>query len=117
MATGLPSIIATQSVTIVRPTMVTDHNVSVPDYTLAPAETVTVTGCSVQPGAGGEDRNQRDAIQGDFDVWVPLGVTVGPFDRVLVEGYSGYLRITGQPEYWAVGRLEHEVLHLSAWKG
>jgi hypothetical protein len=42
---------------------------------------------------------------------------VGAFDRVSVPDYPGYLKITGQPEVWAPGLLQHVVLHLEAWKG
>lgn len=114
---GLPALIAGQSIEIQRPVMVKDHGSDVPDWSQEPLETLTVTGCSVQPGAGSSDRIGRDAVQSGWTAWVPLGTEVGVFDRVAVPGYPGYLQITGQPEYWATGWLQHEVLHLEAWKG
>lgn len=117
MPSGLPASIATQVITILRPQMIVDHGTSVPDWTLPPAETVNVPGCSVQPATGSDNRTNRDAIESVWDVWVPLGTVVGVFDRVIVDGYSSFLIIDGQPEYWGVGRLEHQVLHLVSWKG
>lgn len=117
MTTGLPALIARQVISIERPVMVRAHGVDQADWSQDPVETVTVPGCSVQPGSGADDRVGRDSISSDWKVWAPLGTSVGPFDRVTVPGYPGYLAITGQPEHWAPGLLQHTVLHLEAWKG
>lgn len=117
MTAGLPSLIARQAITIERPVMVKIHGVEQADWSQPPADSVIVPGCSVQPGTGGDDRVGRDGIQSDWKVWAPLGTTVGPFDRVTVPGYPGYLTTTSQPEVWAPGLLQHVVIHLTDWKG
>jgi hypothetical protein len=47
---GLPPI-ATDTITIVHPVIVTDHGAQVPDWS-QPATVTTVEGCSVQPSGG-----------------------------------------------------------------
>lgn len=117
MTAGLPALLARQTITIERPVMAKVHGVDQADWSQDPAEIVDVSGCSVQPGSGSADRVGRDGISSDWKVWAPLGTTVGPFDRVTVPDYPGYLAITGQPQVWAPGLLQHVVLSLDAWKG
>jgi len=114
---ALPSL-ARDVMTILRPTMVVDHGASVPDWTQPPRETVNVTGCSVQPAAGADDREHRDSISAVFTVWAPPGTEIGSLDRVLVDEYDGPLQITGERLTWAVdSKLDHVVFDLTAWRG
>ena len=113
---GLPPL-ANQTVTIERPQTIVDHGSVVPDWSVPPAETVTVTGCSVQPAGGGEDRLHRDQVAAQFTLFAPAGVAIGGLDRVLVGGYPNPLRIAGEPQRWDPGFLNHIEVPLVAWEG
>ena len=98
--------------------MIRDHGSTVPDWTQPPSETINVTGCSVQPAAGADDRSHRDSMSAIFTVWAPVGTVVGTFDRVLVDEYDGPLMITGEPLKWSNKQdLDHVVIDLTAWRG
>lgn len=113
----LPAI-ARDVITILRPVTVIDHGAKVADWTQPPAETITVTGCSVQPAGGSEDRSHRDAISAVFTVWAPLGTEVHALDRVHVDAYDAPLMITGEPLNWSVQQqLDHVVIDLTEWRG
>lgn len=113
----LPSI-ARDVMTVLRPVMVSDHGSLVPDWTQPPAETVNVSGCSVQPSTGADDRSHRDSMNAIFTVWAPPGTVVGTYDRVMVDEYSGPLMITGEPLVWSNKfGLDHVQINLSDWKG
>lgn len=89
------------------------HNVS-PDWLTATS--VAVTGCSVQPGVGGQLVADRDAVTTLYTAWLPLGAPVTDASRI---GYAGTVYdIDGQVERWAVGnRLDHLVVRLKAVLG
>jgi hypothetical protein len=111
------SPVAQDVITILRPTMINDRGTMVPDWTQPAAETVSVTGCSVQPQVSGDDRIQRDALSSVFVVYAPPGTTVGAFDHVLVDDYNSPLVTTGEPLRWSVGFLDHVVINLTDWNG
>jgi hypothetical protein len=112
---GLPPI-ATDTITIVHPVIVTDHGAQVPDWS-QPATVTTVEGCSVQPSGGSEDRAHRDQLGAQFTVFAPPETAVDALDRVYVGTYPSPLRLSAEPIRWAVGFLEHVQLHLVAWEG
>jgi len=109
--------IARDTITILRPATKVIHGSTVADWSQPPQETVTVEGCSVQPGGGNEDRLHRDSIGASFIVYAPPGVAVGALDRVLVDNYPSPLRTSGEPQRWPHGLLEHVVLNLVDWEG
>lgn len=114
---ALPARIATGTITVLRPVMINDRGSQVPDWTQPPAETISISGCSVQPQTGTGDRSQRDALSSVFVVYAPPGTTVGVFDHVLVDDYSHPLVTSGEPLSWTVGFLDHVVLDLIDWNG
>jgi hypothetical protein len=110
--------IAQETITILRPEMKVDHGSQIPDWSVPPRETVNVSGCSVQPAGGNEDRLHRDSIGALFTVFAPPGVAVGALDRVLVDSYPTPLRIATEGQAWSSGFvLDHVVFDLVAWEG
>lgn len=72
---------------------------------------LVLTGCSVQPGAGSEVFDRRDAITTLYTVWAPTTPPVLDTDAVRFEGTV--YDLDGPPERWNVGsRLDHQVLRL-----
>ena len=114
---ALPTVVAPDTITILRPVMVNDRGTQVPDWSQPPVETVSVKGCSVQPQTGADDRSQRDALSGVFVVYAPPETRVGAFDQVFVADYSSPLKTTGEPVRWTIGFLDHVVLDLADWNG
>ena len=115
---ALPPALARDVMTILRPQTTIDHGSTVPDWTQPPRETVTVTGCSIQPAAGADDREHRDSISAVFTVWAPVGTVIGSLDRVMVDQYDGPLQISGEPLIWSVKMsLDHVAFDLQAWRG
>jgi len=77
---------------------------------------LTITGCSVQPGAGPEMVLNRDALTTLFTVWAPISADVVETDTVTYAGTD--YAVDGQIERWAVGsRLDHLVIRLKAVTG
>lgn len=109
--------IAQDVITILRPVTKVDHGSTVADWSQPPAEIVNVPGCSIQPAGGNEDRLHRDSVGAAFTVFAPPGTAVGALDRVLVDVYPSPLRVSGEPQRWAPGFLDHVVLDLVAWEG
>jgi len=114
---ALPARLAPDTITILRPVMISDRGTLVPDWSQPPSETVSVGGCSVQPQTGADDRSQRDALSSVFVVYAPPGTIVGAFDHVLVDDYSSPLVTTGEPVRWSIGFLDHVVISLADWTG
>lgn len=112
----LPSI-AHQSITVQRAQTMTDHGVTVPDWSLPPIE-IPVGGCSVQPARGTEDEMHRSADRADLTVWAPVNADVTAQDHVAIPGYTRPFRVIGEPEHWrGIGYLEHTVIRLQIWEG
>lgn len=80
-----------------------------------PGADLPVTGCSVQPGAGSEFTDRRDALTTLFTVWAP----VADVTETDVVNYAGTdYAVDGQIERWNVGtRLDHLVIRLKAVTG
>lgn len=74
----------------------------------------TVTGCSVQPGAGGEFDDQREATTTLFTVWAPLDPRVFDTDRIRYDGTV--YAVDGQVARWDF-TPGHQVIRLKAVSG
>lgn len=108
-------ILGSQSVLVLTAGTITDdyHNVML-DW--LNASSVLVRGCSVQPGVGGQDVTNREAVTTLYTAWLPLTTLVSDTNRI---GYSGTIYdIDGQVERWEVGdALDHLVVRLKAVTG
>lgn len=62
-----------------------------------PAE-VTVSGCSMQPGASTEDLDGRDTVAAEWDLFIPPGVTITALHRVRFHGEL--YEVDGAPQSW-----------------
>lgn len=109
----LPSF-ATQTVVRQRASTTEDvHGNQVPDWN-SPTS-VTIGGCSVQPGATEEDLGGREAVAIRWTILAPAGVDVLATDRIVVNGvpYS----VDGEPARWGTGVLDHTKIFLKRWEG
>lgn len=104
---------ATQTITVLRATTITDHGNTVESWT-SPASH-TVTGCSVQPARGDENRTNRDAITTDLIVYAPATADVLDDDRVLYGGVT--YDIDGPVQRWQTGVLDHIKIPLRRTEG
>lgn len=109
---SLPTF-ATQTVTVQRAGLVTDHGAQVPDWTNPTVH--AVTGCSVQPAGGSEDRVNRDAVTTQFTLYAPLDADVRATDRVVFDGVT--FEVDGPPRRWATGVLDHIEANLRVVNG
>ena len=111
----LPSF-ATDTITVVEPTMVDQRGTLRPTYD-PPASTRTVTGCSVQPGAATEDLAGRTQQTVRFTVYAPPGTHASALAAVDWEGQR--YAVDGQPlaHRSPTGATSHVVLLLVDWKG
>lgn len=109
---------ATQSITIVRPTMIDDRGTPVPDYD-NPASTQVIENCSVQPGspASSEALTARQGVTVKWTVYAPPRLTIDAHDAVEYEGvrYS----VDGDPAHWPspTGLLDNTVISLIKFEG
>lgn len=91
-----------------------DYGNDVLDWSSATTD-ATITGCSVQPGAGTEFQTDREASTVVYTVWAPLGADVTPTDRI---AYAGNDYGIESIERWEVGTpLDHLVIRLEAVNG
>lgn len=108
-------ILGTQSVLVFTAGEIEDdyHNVML-DW--PSATSVAISGCSVQPGVGGQDVTNREAITTLYTAWLPISTPITDTNRV---GYAGTIYdIDGQVERWDVGDvLDHLVVRLKAVTG
>lgn len=102
---------ATQTVTVVEPTLVDDRGTLVPDYDVPASETV-VPGCSVHPGASDEVLAARQGVAVRWTVYAPAGVVVTAHSAVRLDGRL--YAVDGEPARWPspTGGLDHVVLLL-----
>lgn len=81
----------------------------------SPSE-LSITGCSVQPGAGVEVYDFREAISTLYTVWAPIGADVVDTDRISYAGTT--YAIDGPVQRWEVGTpLDHLMVRLKAVSG
>ncbi|MCT1607159.1 hypothetical protein M3B43_07430 [Nesterenkonia massiliensis] len=93
---------ATHAITIVEPGLITERGQEVEDWS-SPTRR-TITGCSVQPGAGARDMEHGDGVTADYTVYLPPEALVPARARVeLPEQASGQFLIQGEPERWIFG--------------
>lgn len=110
----LPSF-ANQSVTRIRPAIITSRGSNVPDWTKA--SRLVISGCSVQPAA--TDLSQDGRVLGILDgitCYMPPDADVQEGDRI--EFDSVIYTIDGAPRKWpSPGNLAHTQLRLVRWSG
>lgn len=79
------------------------------------SDELTVTGCSVQPGGGSENLQDREATSTLFTVFAPLA-DVKPTDLVTYAGTD--YAVDGAVDRWEFGSpLDHMVIRLKAVGG
>ena len=81
----------------------------------APGADLPIAGCSVQPGAGPEFIDNRDAVEILYTAYCPLA-DVTELDQI---EYAGTVyEVSGQIARWEVGtRLDHLAIPLKAVSG
>ncbi|SPT53797.1 Uncharacterised protein [Actinomyces bovis] len=112
---ALPSW-ACDTVTIIRPTIVSERGKDRPDYD-APASTTIVGGCSVQPAGTSENLSGRQSAVARLTLFLPPEVQVGAHD--LVEWHGARYHATGASQSWKspTGAVSHSVVTLTQWQG
>ncbi len=107
---------ASDAVTIIEPSWVTDRGKSVPDYG-SPASQTVVRGCSVQPGAGVENTQARQNVIVRHTAYLPAGTSVTAHSKVRFNGVD--YGVDGPPDVWQspTGAVSHVVARLVDWKG
>lgn len=105
-----------QQITRIRPGAKTSRGSVIPDW--ANAETITITGCSVQPA--GTSLSQDGRVLGVTDgltAYLPPGSDVKAGDRIEYQGET--YTINGVPRVWvsATGARDHIQLNLERWSG
>lgn len=109
----LPSF-ATDTIVRVRPNMVDDgHRNLVPNWD--DVATLTIAGCSAQPGATSEDHANRDGVLIHWTVFAPQGADIQPGDAIDYNGAR--YDVDGQPARWGLGSISYQVLYLTRWEG
>ena len=107
---------AADTITIVRPSWVEERGKKFPDYR-APAETVTVTGCSVQPAGTSETLTARQAESVRLTVYAPPGTVIGAHDAVDFDGVR--YAVDGRSQAWRspTGAASNVIAYLVDWEG
>lgn len=107
---------ATQTITVVEPTLIDDRGTQVADYD-DPASETDITGCSVQPGASAEVLAARQGVSIRWTVYAPPSVAVTAHSAVRYEG--NLYDVDGEPQRWSspTGGLDHSVLLLVDHEG
>ena len=103
-------------VTIVRPSWVEERGKRIPDYD-SPAETVVVSGCSVQPGATSEVQEGRQNVTVRWTLIAPPGTVIGAHDAVDWEGVRYQADGGGQAWRSPTGSVSNVVAALVDWEG
>ncbi len=113
----LPSILAVEEVTILSPVLVDDRGTLVPDWTLPPARTRVVTGCSVQPAGATESVGGRQQTQSNYKAWLPMGEPVAAADRIVWRGRV--FNAANDSEVWhdPLNNLDHQTVDLEEQRG
>lgn len=108
---------ASETITVLEPTLVTERGKTVPDWSVPPASRTQVTGCEVQPGASTEDLAARQNVIIRWTVWAPADTPVTA--RSAVEYRAVRYQVDGEPDWWRspTGALSHVQLYLIDWEG
>lgn len=101
------------TITRLRAGETTDHGNVVPDW--GAPDSLTITGCDVQPGASQEDLANRDGVLIRWTVYGPYDADVNARDRVVWDGAT--YEVDGNPARWQGLGLDHTVILLKDWDG
>jgi len=86
----------TDTVTRLRATVVTDdRNNSAPDWSVAVASSLVITGCRVQPVSSEEFMENRSGSRVDYRLLTPPGSDITFLDRVTFSGLT--FEVVGDP--------------------
>lgn len=92
------------------------HGNEIPDLDDTPA-TLTVSGCSIQPGPPSEVLGDREANRIAWTIYQPVGadVTATDFGRLGGQLY----RVSGEPQRWQgpTPATSHDIVLLEVWEG
>jgi hypothetical protein len=105
---------ARDTIARVRPTLAADgHGNMEPNW--SDAATLSISGCSVQPGASTEDQTNRSGVSTLWTVYAPPTSDVTAHDAVDFRGVR--YQVNGEPALWSQGFLDHMVIQLSRFEG
>ena len=105
-----------QTITRLRPGVTTVRGQEVPDWDSA--ESVTISGCSVQPSTTALSQDGRIlGIAESFNLYMPANADVREGDRV-VYNEETYV-VSGVPRPWvsATGTMDNKQVTLERWSG
>jgi hypothetical protein len=106
---------AKQTITRIRPGSKVSRGSAIPDWDNV--STLTIGGCSVQPGT--TDLSQEGRVLGILDgltCYLPEGADVQEGDRIEYDG--NVYTIDGSPRRWqGAFNLSHVQINLRRWKG
>ena len=107
---------ANDTVTRLRPTIITQRGSEIPDW--ENPNRLIITGCSMQPA--GTSLTQDGRVQGTTDgytCYLPPGADVIAGDRIEYDGHV--YTINGEPRFWQspTGRVSNTQLQLERWYG
>lgn len=112
----LPSF-CSQEITRIRPGTKTVRGSVVPDWATDKINTLTITGCSVQPATTSLSMDGRVlGINEQWTAFLPEGSDVQAGDRILFDGKT-YV-INGDPKEWTAPYTRSNIqLNLTRWEG
>lgn len=112
----LPSF-CKESITRIRPGTKTLRGSEVPDWSESKVNTLTISGCSVQPATTSLSMDGRVlAINEQMTAFLPEGSDVIAGDRIVYNGET--YEINGEPKRWTGAvNLSNIQLNLTRWEG
>lgn len=112
----LPSF-CKESITRIRPGTKTLRGSEVPDWSESKVNTLTISGCSVQPATTSLSMDGRVlAINEQMTAFLPEGSDVLAGDRIVYNGET--YEINGEPKRWTGAvNLSNIQLNLTRWEG
>lgn len=112
----LPSF-CKESITRIRPGTKTLRGSEVPDWSESKVNTLTISGCSVQPATTSLSMDGRVlAINEQMTAFLPEGSDVLAGDRIVYNGET--YEINGEPKRWkGAVNLSNIQLNLTRWEG
>lgn len=114
---ALPSW-ANDTITRLRPGTTTSRGSTVPDWSSGKVNSLSITGCSVQPASTGLSQDGRVlGISEGLMIYLPPGSDVQAGDRISYD--SKVYEINGEPKVWrsATGRVSHIAISVERWTG
>lgn len=112
----LPSF-CKESITRIRPGTKTLRGSEVPDWSESKVNTLTISGCSIQPATTSLSMDGRVlAINEQMTAFLPEGSDVLAGDRIVYNGET--YEINGEPKRWTGAvNLSNIQLNLTRWEG